>query len=285
MSAERPAAESPGATTGSRDPLDSWREWRTTCALAACSDAARCELSAFAVSRFRRMLRQCARTCRADGSLPQMPTPAEVCHLFETYFLVRGTSGGKRYKDWLFGRVAPGDADPANAVHGGAALIVREAVREYVRRETPPDNVVSLDAPLGGDTEGLTLADLLPAAPDPRNDLEGREYDRLSRRHAEDIFGGMTLRERIAVLAKSLGVSLAHREVARAAGCRKSVLSAAFQQFVACAAEGVRRLHAAEDVEALRALTALTFHHVRDFVVSWAGTNKACASLLMLGEH
>jgi hypothetical protein len=161
---------------------------------------------------------------------------------------------------------------------------MRRVVREYLRRECAPPNFVSLHQPLGGDADGLALEDLLPGGPDPAGDAERREYERLSRIHAADIFDSMTCRERVAVLAKSMGVSLAHREVEKAAGCRKSVLSAVFRQFVEAAASRLAARYQREDRDAVRALVRLTLCRIRDFVGAWARTEALCGAILGLEE-
>lgn len=88
-------------------------------------------------------------------------------HRFETHLLLKNTRGGKRYKDWLFARAEHVEWHPWDAIQGGATLLLRDVVREYLRREHAPDRVTSLHRPVGmvGDSN-VTLEELLPGAID-----------------------------------------------------------------------------------------------------------------------
>ncbi|MBM4143796.1 MAG: hypothetical protein FJ225_09440 [Lentisphaerae bacterium] len=256
-----------------------WDEWRRMCALGRCRAETQRRLQAFAAARFHRMARACLAARAGSGALP---LPRDVWHLFETHLVVRGSRRGKRYKEWLFARVAPDAPRRREAIEGGASLIMRDVVREYVRKELAPAGAVSLDEPLGGAAGDLTLRDMLPDAADPVGEAARREYETLSRAHAEDLFGAMPTRTRVAVLARSLGLSLEHAEVQKAAGCRKSMLHDRFSRFLAQAARRLRERYPADDRQSLLSLTLMTVEQVKELVLRWAESERVCLRLLAM---
>jgi len=259
--------------------LAGWKEWREMCALARCADSTRRQLQSFALARFRRMVRVHVAGVVGARTSSLLPAVENVWHLFESHLVVRGTDRGKRYKDWLFARTAVSDDDPLAVIESGATLIMRDVVREYRRRELPWDRSISMDQPLGGAGAELTMHDLLPGTADPVEEIGRREYERLSRRHARDLFGGMPVRTRIALLARGLGLPLSHREVEKAAGCSKSTLSATFRDAMKTAAEALRSQYPADDTESLLSLTLMTLCEVKRLALAWGKAQNDCVRL------
>jgi len=260
--------------------LKAWTEWRKRCALALCSRAAQAGLEAFAGVRFRALLRKCGGPATACAA----PAARDAWHLFETHLTVRSTAGGKRYKDWLFARVPRGGSaqDSVDAVQGGAWLLMRDVVREHLRREIAPPNTVSLQAPLQpGDATPLTLEDLLPGEDDPARCVERREYESLARQHAEELFADLTDRERVAILAKTLNLSLAHKAVVRAAGCGKSALNDAFRAFLQAVAARLRARYADDEAESVLRLTLLTLAELKGRAFLWGKSENGCPELFL----
>ena len=263
---------------------DSWLEWKDRCAIGLCTGPVQSELRNFAEIHFTLYLRRyayrtnslCEQTDLAGG---------DAWHLFETYLTVRNTRQGKKYKDWLFDRMPGTERDDLEALAGGAALLMRDAAREHLRREYASSDMVSLNSPRGGpDETGLTLEDLLPGAIDPIDEVATREFKRLATMHAQEFFTKMNLREKVAFLAKDIGISLAHREVEKAAGCRKSVLNQSYQDFILNTARWMKKNYSTEDSEAVKVLTLMTLQEVKEIVRKWAGSSADISRFFSIAE-
>lgn len=260
--------------------LKAWAQWKKRCALDLCSDHAQRMLRAFAGSRFMRCLERCP-------TAQDSPAHESPWHLFETYATVTATRGGKRYKDWIFARERTSGRDPLSAIEGGASLIMRDAVREFVRAECSPRGILSLDRPIGcGDAGSVTLLDLLPAQMDPASEVALREYERLAREHARELFPGLSGRERIVLAAKEAGLSLAHGSVEEAAGCRKSCLNTAYHDLLARICMFIKTEYSGDDPESVLTLALMTVRELVHEVLRNAGSDGKCARLFELaGEH
>jgi hypothetical protein len=164
---------------------------------------------------------------------------------------------------------------------------MRDVVRDYVLRETPHPNTVSLQDPVRTrEGEELTLEDLLPGSVDPSDVAAQHELEALGRRHAEELLAGLNRRERVALAAKMAGFSLAHRAVEQAAGCRKTALNAAYRKFVARTVHTLARRYPGEDRESVLTLAQVTIAEVTRRTLDWARAESACAALFssMEGE-
>jgi hypothetical protein len=264
-----------------------WLEWKDRCASGLCSEAARSALCAFADSRFRGYVNKYFERGTGGGRGFAEIGPADAWHLFETHLLVRNTRCGKRYKEWLFDRVnapaaavRPAEGDWLDTVQGGATLIMRDVVREYLRREHSPDWTVSLNSPISDGDTPLTLEDLLPGSLDPAGEVAQREFERLAALHAARFAAEMNRRERVALLARGEGIPLTHPAVEFAAGCRKSTLNEALHGFVARVVRQLRAHYGGEDPSALRLLAVMILGKTQDEVAAWAkDPENRCAHL------
>jgi hypothetical protein len=258
--------------------LDSWMEWKRQCALDLCTPEVRGGLTRFAGDRFRSLL------VRLDCGL-SAPAPREAWHLFETHLTVTSTRGGKRYKDWLFARVADSADPPVDVIQGGATLILRDVVRNYLRNEAPRTDTLSLDAPAWGEGTGaLTFVDLLPDSLDPADEIALRDYEALARKHAADGFAASTRRERVLLLASELGVPFYRKQVEDAAGCRKTALHASYRDLVMRIGRGLTREYADDDSESVLALTLMTLSHMKKAAREWALAEKSFSDLFNMVE-
>lgn len=143
--------------------LEPWQEWVERCALSLCSPETAAVLQRFAARRFHTYLARCLGHQFSEAAVPD----DRACfHLLETHCCVRSHRSGKRYKEWISSR-----SDVVNAAlfESGASLLLRDVVRTFARRECSAPQQISVDAVIAG-TDGLTLADLLPA-PRRRPDL------------------------------------------------------------------------------------------------------------------
>ncbi len=265
--------------------LDHWTEWRARCALLLCGEAARAALPAFVQVRFAKYLRQYGAYLAGagDGRLP-LPAEKDAWHLFETHLAVDETRDGRAYKSWLFDRIAGSPDDPLSVIQGGATLLAREVVREYLRREQAPPGTISMQAPLLEGESDWTLEDLLPDSADPAGEAARREYEALADGAAEELFETATLRERVAVLAKDLGLSCAHPSVSTAAGCGKTLTARAWQTMMQRLAAHVQKSFAAEDRQGVAILANLTVTALQSRIRAWAKVEKKTAHLFELEE-
>jgi hypothetical protein len=202
----------------------------------------------------------------------------EAWHSFESLLCVRKTRAGKSYKEWLFSRTVNGEPN-LDAVQGGAALLLRDVVRERLHDEGRAGHVLSMDAPAGSgaDESAPALHELLPSGQDTRSEVELREFDRRAAADAHQFLDALPQREKVALLARELGLSLAHPVVTAVADCGKSMVCAAYRAALERVAEWTRARHAAEDERTQLELTLRLYGHVRELVCAWGETERACA--------
>jgi hypothetical protein len=258
-----------------------WSEWKRQCAVALCAPATQTALREFALARFGTYLQRYGKRFAA-GPARSPVSAAEAWHLFETRLVVPNPRGGKRYKDWLFARIRDSADDPLDVVQGGATLIMRGVVRDHLCSETSPHGAQSLHAPLAGGGLSLTLEDILPSDLDTAGEVEQREFKRLAAQHAGDFFDDMTPRERVALLARHLGISLAHPAVTQAAGCAKSMVNDALHSFVRRVTERLTVDYANDDKESVRILCLLALESTCERVAGWGFSEKSVRSLFLL---
>lgn len=266
------------------EPLTCWLEWKTRCAADLCTAITRQLLHAFAYSRFIKFF-----PCSAP--YPVAPSPdcgvsaAQAWHLFETYLVTTQTRQGKCYKDWLFARVAASKDDAVDVIQGGATLIMRSVVRRHIHDEYPRKGQVSLHTVVserGGQT--LTLEDLLATGLSPAAATVEREYNRLARIHAAAFFSDMPGRERVMLLAKALGMSLANPTAISAAGCAKSTMCLDYHRFMRRVAASLVELYPGEETGAVMQLTLLTVLELKKLTITWGKAEKRCAGFFLLTE-
>ena len=277
-------SDSNAASIRNRVRLESFLEWKARCAMGLCSVAVQGELCEFGGLHFARYVRRYAHRTNTpcEGSIL---AGRDAWHLYETYLTVRSNREGKRYKDWLFDRCVGMGESEVEAVVGGAVLLMRDVVRDHLRRECAPARMLSLQSPLGSPEEsGLTLEDMLPGNIDPVDEVAGRELERLASMHAEELMARMELRDKVAVLAKNLGLSLAHPAVEKAAGCRKSVLNECYKNFITQTARWLKASYKEDDPDTVRILTLLTLKELGTCLRTWGRTSAQCSSLLAAVE-
>lgn len=265
--------------------VEHWREWKEKCALALCGEEARRLLPGFVHARFGRFLEAYAQTTNAGRSSGVTPCAGEAWHRFETHFRLHDSSGGKSYKQWLFAEMEGRGYAAQESVEAGATLLLRDVVREYLRREYSSRRMVSISerrgmGACGGD--GLSLEELLPGGMDTAREVEERDLGELARAESVAAFGRLGRRERIALLAHNAGLSLAHPEALQAAGCGRSALNDAFHSALAGIAVYVQAQHSRDDKSVQAALACLLLAQIRALVFSWAKSENGCARLCKL---
>ena len=191
--------------------LEPWKEWTVRCAISRCSPATAAVLQRFGARRFRYYLARCLGRQFSEASVPD----DRACfHLLETHCCVRRHRSGKRYKEWITSR--GGGVVTAALFESGASLLLRDVVRTFAKRECPAAQQVSVDAVIAG-TDGLTLADLLPAVREPALG-DSRQVDAVARA----CLATLSDNHRLVVLAKRCGQRLSRPLLLALLGVGKS---------------------------------------------------------------
>ena len=265
--------------------IEYWGEWKEKCALARCADEAQAALTDFIRARFHVLIARLARTLPDGSPWAPAPPPAEAWHWFETRLQLRKTRAGKAYKEWLF--VPQQDVSMLDGVLRGATVLMRDVVRDWLRHEAADCRAVALEAVDCTCADGSvhSLCELLPSDLDTADEVEKREISALAAAEAGRVLKSLERREKIALLAHELGLSLAHPAVIEAADCGKSVLFTAWRNALAGITAYVRSRYQGEDQSSLSALTVGVYAHVRQRIFSWGKSEKSCARLLMIVEH
>ncbi len=259
--------------------FEHWQEWHARCALARCDAAASAALTAFAWTRFRHYMRRVPRATRLSEAA--LPSARDCWHLFETTLTTNRRGSGKCYKEWLFARLAR-SRDPAlNVIQGGASLLMRDVVRNYLLHETPAKWMVSLDAPTGHDGAGAPLIELLP---DPRS-LEAdaaRELTECATQTASRALRRLRPRERLLLLARHLGLPLHWPEVIDVVGVGRNRGSVLWRHvFAGLARQVMRELPAeARGVQLRIALEAASL--LSQQILVWGQQQAPAAALFRL---
>ncbi len=198
----------------------SWREWKKMCAAGLCNKESGADLRHFGAARYSLYMRRYG--ALAGGAEHQ--NAEHGWHLLETHAAVGTDRRGKRYKDWLFAR-ADQSPDWVSAVESGASLLMRDAVRENLRREYSPAWMTSIQQPLsGGESSPLTLEDLLPDGVDPSDAVAEREWNELSRVHARETLPQLTECEQVVIWARGEGMTLNDPSLSARTGTSESIL-------------------------------------------------------------
>ncbi len=263
--------------------LEAWIEWKRRCALGLCENETREHLAKFAYARFDNYLKRYAHRTNLDAS--DLPTlqGSDAWHLVETQLVTANTGEGKRYKDWLFDRANGTGESALGAIESGATLLLRSVVKELLRREFSPPNMLSSSTAAFGDEYGtLTIEDLLPGSIDPVDEVAAREFKELAQARAGELFSSLAWREKLVLFAKCLGLSLAHPEVEAAAECRKSVLNACYRDLAQRIAGDLSTAYPEEERDAVLLLAMLTLNECTELTRTWGKSEKRLARFFTL---
>ena len=212
--------------------VEQWEEWVDRCAADRCAPGTAAALRRFGAFRFGRYLGICL---GQDAAAGVRPDDRDCFHLFETHCCVARGRAGKRYKEWLAAR--GGGASGAAAFESGASLLMRDVVRSFVRRECPSPRQVPADAVIDG-TDGLTLADLLPADADGASaPPDAARADAIARA----VLSGLADAHRAVVLARGCGVPLSDPGLLALLGVGKSRTAALWAEVYRRVAAETRR--------------------------------------------
>ena len=249
-----------------------WGQWRARCALAKCDPHPAAVLCRFAGSRTAGILR---RLGPAAGL--SVPEDRDAWHLFEVHMVTGRTRQGKRFKEWLFARALGQEgAARVDTLQGGATLIIRSVIREWIRREAPVAGWMSLDAPLPG-TDGLNLADLVPSGASPADMAAEADIEILARQVAHRHMNTISRRVCVGLCLRALGFPLDGAAAERAAGCSKTTLHSAVRQFINALAADVLARYRSEAPGTGHAIARRAVQIVREKVVARSRQEKWAA--------
>jgi len=251
--------------------LRDWTEWQERCALGLCAEATAKRLVSYGHSRFLYYARKYLRRTALRDARTITPSPEQCWHLFETRAAIGRTREGKSYKRWIFARGETSHDNLLDVVQAGATLLFRDAVRDHLRKEAPPAQCLSLQAPLRTPDDALTWEDLLPGTPDPGDALALRELDRMAVRYADALLPETTRREQLLLLARASGVNFSSKPLARAAGCGRSAMYNALRGLLR---RITGRLAADLEGEDRQTLALLTLKIVDELKKATAGKKK-----------
>lgn len=247
MTEEDKNFDNAGAMTRAED----WRAWKKACAADLCAPETAASLRRFGAVRFAGCVRRAGH--------PKAST-RDPWHLLETHCQVSRTRAGKRYKDWLFAR-AEGTAEGtgnewASCVEGGASLLMRAAVRDFLRGEVAPSFMTSLDKPIGNGA--ISLADLLPDPAIRQGGLDEAEIETLAGHMADTISLSLSKVDLVLLWARTHGISFADPKVVKMTRQGKTVLYERFQEVIEGVSRDLRKELPREDAGVVRDLLLKT---------------------------
>lgn len=261
--------------------IQQWEEWRARCAILRCAEPARSALRGFAWARF---VRYAGHAIGEAGVRGRVPSAADCWHLLESHLAVARPRSGRRYKEWLFARLENADDPPLHVIQSGASLLIRSVVRDWVLAETPPPATQSLDAPIGPDGAGFTLADLLPAV-DGDDAIEGEEIDRAAAALLPGFLDALDGPARLVLLAKRLGLPLYDPAVLKLAGVGRSRVSTIWRGVFIRLARLVRERHAGEAHDWQLKLTLRATQRLNEQIFLWGRVEKTAQPLFFIVER
>jgi len=236
-----------------------WEEWTERCALAKTDAPVRERLTRFLGHRFATCLNRYAQRSQTDEAPLRAPGAGDCAHLFESWCALHRRHDGKAYKQWLAHR----GRGESSGYESGASLLMRDVVREWLRREFSPRRTFSLHAPLGHAASGLSLEDLLPAPPPSHEPAQESEWRDWLRQRIPVWIQGLGEVERVAFLARAQQLPFGHPRVLAATPAGKSTLHARYQREVLRLGHEIREFFQAWGTEeglarSLEALQALS---------------------------
>ena len=210
-----------------------WLSWKTHCAARLCPPETEASLKRFGTLRGRGYLQQFASGFGRSGNRSPILAEAEhAWHWLETYAAVGTSRQGKRYKDWLFARAEQGH-DWLAMVEAGASMLLRDAVREQLRREHAPKFMVSLQQPMGEGLQGTcTLEELIPDQVSPTDSTTDWEWQQLALTHAQRCYPTLTETEKLVLWARDQGYTLNDPQLAERGKVSMNVLYRTYRSVV-----------------------------------------------------
>lgn len=210
--------------------------------------------------------------------------PAGECvRRLESSMAIGRRRDGKAYKQWISTR-ARAATDDLSAYESGAVLVLRDVVRDYLRQESSPHFMVSLNESVAGvGPHALTVEDLVADESEPGGLTAERELRELASRLAGELAATLQKAERVALVARRLELPFHHHAIERAAGCRRSSISESCRKMVGRVVATIGRRYKSEDADTRRRLVLLTLGGLSDAAVEnmrAGGSEPEMAALL-----
>ncbi len=257
--------------------IEHWREWRERCAITKCGAKTAGALRSYAKRRFTFFLLRLADDEAFDLEVPD----ADDCwRLLETFLCVARPRSGRRYKEWLFARLARSSDDPLDIIQGGATLVLRTVVRDWFAAHRPP-RTFSLNAPiLPG---GVSLAELLPDPSSPdRDDWEIRDAAAATARSVATRLSPAT---RLVLAVRAWGLPLFHPAVLRYIGIGHTKAAETPKAVLGDLAGHVRRNWSREPSSWQMRVCLAAYHDLVALVMSRWDSDRAHSHLNRLLKH
>jgi hypothetical protein len=279
--------------------LEPWLEWKEACTIDKCKTEEHVEyLKRFGFHRFCKNIEIInTKQCRQKSSSLSLPayqhkddaedgsTKLFWWNLLEAKMIAGANKGGKLYKDWLFDRLNILKGTQVAIIESGASVLMRDVVRKHVCEEYCGKLEQSLDVPLGDDAS-FSMKDVYyvvhvynACARWLIDEIIIRDYERLGGEIASPYFKSMSNRERVAVLASALDVSLANPEVCRMAGCQHAMVYAALHKCQKNITSIIADKYPEEDKESVRFLNYYSLLALSELCVEWGKSEKKCLPL------
>lgn len=210
---------------------------------------------------------------------------ASCWHLFESHITAGRNCDGKALKQWLFARVARSKDPALKVVRGGVRSLARDAFRVNIAAEMTNKRCVEIDAPVSNSDEmDFSIESMLPAQCDEISEVERRDLENIAREFVGEIFEDMSFTQRIVLLAKALGISLAHPLVAEATGLRKSMINRIWHSTLKNLVKQVDQSFASEDRQIRFLIAEMSIEDQKNRIISWSKVEKRCAKLLEISR-
>ena len=262
---------------------DDWLLWKEKCALALCPKNTQAELRRFVQARFSRYIASYAAAYRGLETEALFPTPEQSWHWMETYFQLHRSRQGKSYKDWLFARASIGAAPAAESIESGISLLLRDVVRERLRSEYPSAQTLSLSTRTSAPgRSSLSVDELLPCSADTLDEVETADISGQAARLTQTVFNDLSLRQRIAILGREMGLPLSRPALLKAASCAKSALSAAHEKALLAVARHAADAWPSEPQDMRARLAIALFDSVRQRIFIWASVENGLPEFLTI---
>lgn len=264
-----------------------WFKWKEKCALALCPPDTQSPLLAFVHQRYRHYATRYSPAFQATEIETASINAREAWHGFETYFQLHRTRRGKSYKEWLFARSSAGSPAPESKdIESGVSLLLRDVVRDRLRSEYSSHRILSLDANVHphSDHPPISLMELLPDDLNTRNEVERREMNEMAASLVNPIIDSLSYRERLALLGRELGLSLATPMLLKAAACRKTALADAHRTALNAIAHHTTSAYPNETHATQASLTVAVFTLLRQRILFWAEAEKGLSDFLNTKE-
>jgi len=251
-----------------------WHAWRRYCAVDLCPPLLAAELKEFGASRFCLYIKRYASRVGHDSSeLLRLADWRNGWHLLETHARVGTMRSGKRYKDWLLRRGGPKE-DWIDRVEAGASVLMRSAVREYLRRELSSHLQQSFDRLVGGD---IALSDLLPDRADTRESVLMGELEVIAEEVAQSFLPTMSYSAKQVMLVASLDAPLNHPEVVSWIGLTRSTVYALYTRTISELGQSIQRDFHAEPPEVRLKIAQISSEKIKSSIFLQLSSEKSTA--------